>query len=252
MVFTLSKNNPYSIIPMQFILKNKMSENKNNKIDNDKASKTSTLNFVEVSEIRDGVILLRDGSMRSVISVSSANFALKSNQEQENIIGIFQGVLNSLSFSIQILIQSRKLDLNPYIQKLKQMEDKQTNDLLRIKMQEYIEYIQQMVREVNIMNKEFYVIIGYDNVDIKQGVFGSFLRSFNPNITMRQSQEDFVKNKKLLMSRVDQVSSRMVGLDLQVNMLDTEQLIALMYNSYNPDASESIRLGKIAKLDIIS
>ena len=104
-------------------------------------TKISTLGFVEINEIRDSVIVLREGQMREVLAVSSANFALKSSQEQEIIIGTFQGVLNSLEFPIQILVQSRRLDLNPYIEKLKQLEDKQSNDLLRVKMQEYIEYI---------------------------------------------------------------------------------------------------------------
>jgi hypothetical protein len=118
-----------------------------------KSSKASTLGFVEVAEIRDGVIMLREGQMRSVLAISSANFALKSIEEQNSIIGAYQQVLNSLEFPIQILVQSRKLNLDPYIEKLQQLEDQQENDLLRVKMQEYIEYIKEMLNQINIMKK---------------------------------------------------------------------------------------------------
>ena len=136
-----------------------------------KRSKFSTLAFVEVAEVRDGTLILREGQMRAVLAVSSANFALKSNKEQEGIIGSFQGILNSIDFPIQILVQSRKLDLSPYIEKLKVLEDKQDNDLLRVKMQEYIEYIKQMSQEVNIMDKNFFIVVGFEPVSISTGVF---------------------------------------------------------------------------------
>ncbi len=215
-----------------------------------KKLKNSSLNFVEVSEIRDSTLILREGQMRGVVAVSSANFALKSIQEQEIIVGTFQGVLNSLDFPIQILVQSRKLDLNPYIEKLKSLEDRQTNDLLRVKMQEYIEYIKEMSHEVNIMDKNFYIIIGYEPIKLSDGLFGRFARSFRPTKFIKQKQEEFLKNRKILMSRVDQISSKLGSLDLKVDLLNTEQLIALMYNSYNPDTSESIRIDSVANLDL--
>jgi hypothetical protein len=214
------------------------------------SGKSSTLNFVEVSEIRDSVLILRESQMRAVLAVSSANFALKSIQEQEIIIGSFQGILNSIDFPIQILVQSRRLDLTSYIEKLKHIEDNLTNDLLRIKMQEYVEYIKQMLQEVNIMNKDFYVIVGYEPISLKDGIFGRFLRSLNPGRAIKQKQEDFLKNRKLLMSRADAIASRLASLDLKVNLLNTEQLIALMYNSYNPDLLESIRLRDVSSIDI--
>jgi hypothetical protein len=215
-----------------------------------KKTKYSSLAFVEVAEIRDGTLILREGQMRGVLAVSSANFALKSNQEQESIISTFQGVLNSIDFPLQILVQSRKLDLNPYIEKLKTLEDAQQNDLLRVKMQEYMEYIKQMSQEVNIMDKNFYIIVGYEPVSLRQGVFGRFLRAMNPTRVIKQRQEEFTNNRKVLMSRVDQISSRMSRLDLKINMLNTEQLITFMYNCYNPDTAESIRLSDVSALDV--
>ena len=213
-------------------------------------NKSSTLGFVEISEIRDSVIILREGQMRAVLAVSSANFALKSSEEKEMIIGTFQGVLNSLEFPIQILVQSRRLDLNPYIEKLKQLEDTQTNDLLRAKMQEYIEYIKEMLSTINIMNKDFYVIVGYEPISLKDGLFGRFFRALNPTRIIKQKQEDFIRNRKLLMSRTDKVGSSFGSLDLKVDILNTEQLIALIYNSYNPDTLESIRLRDVSSIDV--
>lgn len=215
-----------------------------------KDQRLSTLGFVEVSEVRDGVIVLRESQMRAVIAVSSANIALKSGEEQDMIMGTFQGVLNSLEFPIQILVQSRRLNLTQYIEKLKQIEDQQTNDLLRVKMQEYIEYISEMLKTMNIMNKDFYVIVGYEPVSLKEGLFGSFFRALNPTKVIKQKQEDFLRNRKLLMARAEQVASRFSAMDLQVEILNTEQLIALLYNSYNPDLIESIQLRDVSNLDI--
>lgn len=213
-------------------------------------TKASTLGFVEIAEIRDSALVLREGQLRSVLAVSSANFALKNISEQEVIIGSFQGVLNSLEFPIQILIQSRRLDINPYIEKLKELEDSQKNDLMRVKMQEYIEYIKEMSREVNIMDKKFYIVVGYEPIKIAEGVFGRFFRSLNPTRVIKQKNEEFQKNRKILMSRVDQVASRMSSLDLKVDLLNTQQLIALMYNSYNPDSSETIKINDVSALDV--
>jgi hypothetical protein len=226
-----------------------MAETKNTNSTNSNG-KNSTLSFVEVSEIRDSVLILREGQMRAVLAVSSANFALKSVQEQEIIIGAFQGILNSIDFPIQILVQSRRLDLTSYIEKLKHIEDNLTNDLLRVKMQEYVEYIKQMLQEVNIMNKDFYVIVGYEPISLKDGIFGKFFRALNPSRAIKQKQEDFLKNRKIMMSRTDAIASRFASLDLKVNLLNTEQLIALIYNSYNPDLLESIRLRDVSSIDI--
>ena len=218
---------------------------------NSNTAKNSTLNFVEIAEIRDSTIVLREGQMRGILAVSSANFALKSAEEQEQIIGTYQGILNSLEFPIQILVQSRKLDLTNYLDKLKVIEDTLTNDLLRDKMQEYQIYIKELLSEVNIMNKDFYIIVGYEAVSLKSGGISSFLRALSPTKIIKQKQEEFIANRKNLMSRVDQVASRFGSLDLKINLLNTEQLIALMYNSYNPDTNNPIRLEDVAKFDIV-
>jgi hypothetical protein len=213
----------------------------------------STLNFLQVSEIRDSVMVLRESQMRAVIAVSSTNFALKNQEEKEQIINTFQGILNSLDFPIQILVQNRKVNLDDYIAKLKGLLDTQQNDLLRVKMQEYIDYIQNIILDSNIMERNFYIIVGYEPVKLTEGIFGIFLRAFNPARIIKQSEDDFQKNKKSLMNRVDEVSGKVGGgLDLKVNLLNTEQLIALMYSCYNPDTANSIKLKNISSIDLES
>jgi hypothetical protein len=221
-----------------------------NRSNSSKSSKISTLAFVEVGEIRDDVLVLKDGLMRGIIAVSSANFALKSGEEQQLIINAFQGVLNALEFPIQILVQSRKLNLDPYIEKLRQLEDAQQNDLLRVKMQEYIEYINQMLDQINIMKKDFYIIVGYEPTSAKIGFFTSIARVLNPTKVIKKKREDFNRDKQFLNQRMDQIVSRFSSLDLKISSLNTEQLIALMYNSYNPDTLESVRLKDVASLDV--
>jgi hypothetical protein len=211
-----------------------------------KSTINTTLNFLQVAEIRDSVLVLRESQMRVILAVSSTNFALKSQQEQEMI----QGILNSIDYPIQICVQNRKVNLDAYIEKLKELEDTQPNDLLRVKMQEYIEYIQNIILEANIMEKNFYLVVGYDPVTLQEGIFGSFLRALNPARIVKQEQKDFLANRKRLMTRAEDISSKLGGLDLKISMLNTEQLIALMYNCYNPDTTDSIRLKDISNIDI--
>lgn len=210
----------------------------------------SSLDFLQVAEVRDGVLILKEGQIRSIVSISSANFALKSAKEQDTLIGAFQGVLNSLEGPIQILVQSRKLDLTNYIEKLKKLEETQTNDLLKVKMQEYIIYIQQMIQQINIMSKQFYVIIGYEPVSLKNDLFGRFMRNINPTSYIRENEDKFRSHKQILMSRTDQLINKLGSLELKMEILNTDQIIALMYNSYNPDTIESIRLTDVGAIDL--
>jgi hypothetical protein len=215
-----------------------------------KAQKNSTLSFLEIAEIRDSVCILKENEMRAVIAVSSANFALKSYEEQNKIIGAFQGILNSIDFPIQICLQSRKLDLNSYIDRLKQLEYQQKNDLLRVKMQEYVSYIESLLNEYNIMNKDFYVVVGFEPIKVKEDLLTQVQRIFQPVKYIRQEREEFLNNRKQLMSRIDNVASKLSSLDLKTEVLNTEQLIALYYNSYNIDVGNFIKLGKISDLNI--
>jgi hypothetical protein len=215
-----------------------------------KAQKASTLDFLEIAEIRDSVAILKESEMRAVVAVSSANFALKSYEEQNKIIGAFQGILNSIDFPIQIVLQSRKLDLNTYLDKLKNLEYQQKNDLLRVKMQEYVSYIESLLNEYNIMNKDFYVVVGFEPIKVKDDVLTQIRKIFQPVKYIKMDREEFLTNRKQLMSRVDNIASKLSSLDLKTEVLNTEMLIALYYNSYNIDVGNYIKLGAISDLNI--
>ena len=122
-----------------------------------------TQQFLKLAEIRDDLIVMNDGTLRAVLAVSSTNFDLKSEEEQNALIYSYQRFVNSLEFHIQILVQSRKMDIAEYMSKLKVMAEKQTNELLRMQTQEYIEFIDRLVESANVMNKNFYVIVPYDS-----------------------------------------------------------------------------------------
>jgi KaiC/GvpD/RAD55 family RecA-like ATPase len=136
-----------------------------------KSGSSSTQRYVEVEEIRDGVLVLKTGALRAVLLVSSINFDLKSSEEQDAIISQYQNFLNSLDFPVQILVQSRRFNIDPYIELLKARESQQMNELLRFQMREYQGFIKNLTEISNIMSKFFYVVVPFSPVENSQGGF---------------------------------------------------------------------------------
>lgn len=188
----------------------------------------STQAYLDIEEIREGVVILKNGSMRAVVMVSSLNFALKSEDERDAIIVSFQGFLNSLTFSIQIISHSRKIDLDEYIQNLKKIEKESGNDQLAFQRNAYREFIQGVLEEVNIMDKLFFVVVPYyPSVIEKNGLLSKFSKGKTP-------ATNFENDKLQLMDRVDLVVSGLSSIGLNSVSLDTENLIQLYYSFYNP------------------
>ncbi|OQA35505.1 MAG: hypothetical protein BWY53_00780 [Parcubacteria group bacterium ADurb.Bin326] len=212
-------------------------------------STPSTQRFLQISEIKDDTIIMKDGSLRAVLLVSSINFALKSEDEQNAIISGYVSFLNSLESPLQIVIQSRKLDLDQYLEFLKQAEEKQQNDLLKIQMAEYRQYITELVELGNIMTKRFYVVVPYS-------VFGEKKRSFwqrlsdilSPASIINLDQKRFLERQKDLFVIVDRAMTGLSSMGLRSQVLDTQSLIELFYNTYNPTVSRNEKLQDINKL----
>lgn len=208
----------------------------------------STQAYLDIEEIKEDVVILKDGSMRAVILVSSINFDLKSEEERNSIIISFQNFLNSLTFPIQIVVYSKKIDLDDYIRKLREIEKKQATPLLKIQINEYINYIQGLLEEVNIMDKNFFVIVPfYPNVIEKSGFLskiGSFLGVSKPT----EKISSFESDKVQLMDRVDVVVSGLQSVGLNCVSLDTQGLIQLYYSMYNPDSSRTQKLRNVSDL----
>lgn len=200
------------------------------------AKALSTHQLVETKEIKDGIVILKNGGLRAVLMVSSINFALKSNEEQEAIIDRFQDFINSLDFSVQILVQSRKLDISEYLKFLNERITVQTNELLKIQTSEYISFIQELIKLTNVMSKFFYVIIPLGtNIILETGFFSKI---FSKNKKSVQDQKDlnFETQKNTLQQRMDQVSSLLSSMGLKAIPLEKEALVELLYTSYNPGA----------------
>lgn len=212
----------------------------------------ATQHTIDIAEIRDDIVILRDGTLRGVILVSSINFALKSEDEQKAIIQSYMQFLNTFESPIQIVIQSRKLNIDEYLGKLDRLAKEQTNDLLRIQTAEYRQFIMELIDLSAIMSKRFYVVVPYSPISEgkKMGFIARIKEAFAPTEIIRVSQEKFVKYRTELQQRMDHVISGLEGMSLKAVPLDTQSLIEIYYNSYNPDTFENQKIVDIEKINL--
>ncbi|MFZ2970917.1 MAG: hypothetical protein WA063_07265 [Minisyncoccia bacterium] len=209
----------------------------------------STQKYLEIAEIKDSVVVMKSGSLRSVLMVSSINFALKSIDEQDAIIYHYQSFLNSLDFSIQIVINSRKLNIENYLDVLRETEKRQTNELMRMQTASYIEYIQGLVKMANIVSKTFYIVIPFSTAESKESGM-SKLKATASASQIISNREVFEKYRDQLFQRVDHIIENLSGAGLRMTMLNTQELIELYYNLYNPDMSDRKGLADVSELDL--
>jgi type IV secretory pathway VirB4 component len=200
----------------------------------------STQNFVPIQEIRDGVIILKNGGMRAVILASSLNFALKSSDEQNSIMMQFQNFLNSLDFSIQICIQSKKLDIRPYIALLEGQYKEQTSELMKIQVREYIEFIRTFVENTNIMSKSFFVVIPYDPplMTASKNPLANMMPKGKKGNAAADIDEKFQEYRSQLEQRVSVVEQGLVRCGVRSAELGTEEVVELFYKIFNPGETE--------------
>lgn len=221
-----------------------------------KVAAASTQTFLKIAEVRDNSLVLKNGGLRGVLKVSSINFNLKSEEEQNAIIYSYQGFLNTLEFPIQIIIRSKKLDIDDYLESLRDVGEKQANPLLQRQTFEYIEYISKLVEYADIMEKEFYVVVPQDPFRAqKLNIFQKFFQNMNPKDNfseLKRRRQEFTELKKKLASRVNTVKVGLENCGLQVEELETRQLVELFYESYNPNAARYQKLKNIDEAKITS
>jgi hypothetical protein len=218
----------------------------------------STQNTLQISEVRDGVAIMSDGSFRAVIMCKSINFDLMSPQEREAVEFSYQGFLNSLYFPIQVFVRSEKVDIRPYLERLDKIRSEQDNMLLALLMEDYVAFLADIAQQTNIMSKKFYVVISYPDPDenfrsaIKQstgfftGMVGLFSKDKTPHIVI---DENVLENAKTeLRNRVQSVMQGLLECGVQSLPLDTQELIELYYDTYNPDTAPRQHLQKFADL----
>lgn len=211
-----------------------------------------TQQIVRIAELRDGIAILNDGTMRATLMASSINFALKSQEEQDAIIYAYQDFLNSLDFPIQISVSSRKMDITPYLEMVRELRDKQPNELLRLQMNEYVNFVDELVRNSNIMTKTFFVTIPFSvQQSKKEGFFEKITKGAKSATGYRKmSDNDFEHYRSQIMQRVNQVALGLRSMGLRLVPLQTQELLELYYNTYNPATSRNQRLRNAAQLKV--
>ena len=204
-----------------------------------------TQQFLPFADVREGVVIMKDGSFRAVGMVSAINFALKSEKEQNAIVYQYQNFLNSLSFPIEIVMQSKRLDLTAYLKQLKAFESKEVNELLRMQIADYHAFIEKLITVANIMDKRFYVVIPYLSAGFKPSA-GSITAASKGPIKITETQ--FRVAQQELNQRLGTVTSGLNGIGLQVVALNTQPLVELLYGTFNPDEAETQKLDEVENL----
>ncbi len=195
-----------------------------------------TQDFVPIQEIRNGVIELTSGEVRAIVLASPINLSLKTEDEQQAVLANFMSFLNSLDFSTQISIQSRRLDITEYLLKLEKRYEAQTEPLLKIQTRQYIEFIREFTENNEIMTKDFFVVVPYEGSVIKNQTKGffSFFSSKSKKDTLLDEQKTFEENRTQLEQRVSLVVSGLASCGVQATMLDTDAVIEVIYKVFNP------------------
>ncbi len=215
---------------------------------------TSTQRYLPFSQIRENIIIMKDDSARLVMRCSTINFLLKNIDEQDSIIISFQRFLNSLDFPIQILVRSKKLDIDTYLNNLNDKAIKQTNLLLQNQTYEYIEYLRKLIEVAQIMKKEFYIILPFDekeNKSVKDDsfvwVFKVFWQSINwwqDLLKLRSQIRNFTKMKKWLIGRSSSIKTWLQNVWLHAEVLNKQELVAFLTEYYNPSLDSLVKMWK--------
>jgi len=211
----------------------------------------STQQYLDIAEIKENTVVMKDGTLRAVLLVSSINFALKSEDEQNAVIEAYVRFLNNLSFTLQIVIQSRELDIDNYLQYLKGKEKEQTNKLLKVQTADYIGYIKELTSLGKIMNKRFYIVVPYDPLTDKHKSFFSLIgEAMRPATIIKLKEKTFRQYQEMLERRVESVAGGLESMGVAVARLDTQSLIELYYKTYNPETSKNQNLVDLEKLRV--
>lgn len=199
------------------------------------SSGMSTQKYINVEEIKNDLVVLKNKSLRAVLLVSSINFDLKSADEQEAIIGGYQNFINSLDFPVQIMISSKRLNIEPYLEMLEKKRKTQTSELMRMQISEYSNFIKNITEVSKIMTKQFYIVVPFYPVEnLENGFLDKIMGYFNPTQQIEETVEIFETYKNQLWQRVDQITSGLSSLGVKSTVLNTEELVELLYSSYNP------------------
>lgn len=211
----------------------------------------SSQRYLDIAEIKEDVVIMKDGTLRAVLLVASINFALKSEDEQNAIIQAYVAFLNSLEFPLQIVIQSRKLNVDRYLDRLRESEREQQNELLRVQIADYRNFVQELVTLGQIMQKQFFVVVPYNPLSDKaKGFFSRLQESFTPALSVKLADAKFRQRRNDLMLRVEHIMGSLGSMGLKSVQLDTQSLIELYYRVYNPELYDNEKMTDATKLRV--
>jgi len=200
----------------------------------------ATQEFIPIKAVRDGIIILKDGDLRAIVLANSVNLSLKSDDEQRATILQFQNFLNTLDFSVQISIQSRRLDIRPYLLLLENRIKVQNEPLLKLQTKEYIEFIRNFTESVSIMTKSFFVVVPYTHTVLKSdsGIFGRFFKRQSKEEARAAKQVDFEEKRSQLEERVAVIQQGLGRCGINSAQLGTEEVVEVFYKVFNPGETE--------------
>ncbi len=209
----------------------------------------STQQYLDIAEIRDDMVILNDGTVRAVLLVSSINFSLKSSDEQEAIIQSYMTFLNGLEYPIQIVIQSRKMNIDGYLNRLIEQQKKTENDLLRAQIGDYRNFVGELVELGQIMQKRFYLVLPYDPITNKRkGFFSRLSEAMSPISASKLSKKQLGDRLEQLARRTELLQGELNSMSLASARLDTQSLIELYYEVYNPDLFDTERMTDVSQI----
>ena len=212
----------------------------------------STQRYLQLTSVHDDTLILKDGGIRAILEISALNFDLKSEDEQNALIISYQHFLNALDFPVQIIVRSRKIDIDQYIALLSGKLKDQRNDLMKAQLQDHISYIKRLVEYTDIMEKRFFLIVPFTpEAAIPTTTLSNFLKYITPDDTVLKiisRKKQFRELKKKLDMRVNVVTTGIENCGMHVRQLKTEEVIGLMYQSYNPDICRSQKLENLGEI----
>ncbi len=209
----------------------------------------ATQRFLDIAEIRDDMVILKDGTVRAVLLVSSINFALKSGDEQEAIIQSYMTFLNGLEYPIQVVIQSRPMNIDNYLQRLIEQQKITKNDLLRAQIADYRNFVSELVELGQIMQKRFYLVIPYDPISNRRKNFWTrFQEVLSPASAAKLNKKQIADRIEQLSRRSEMISGQLGSMSLTSARLDTQGLVELYYEAYNPDLFDTERMADLSQI----
>lgn len=210
-----------------------------------KSSLVSTQRFLPIAEIRSDTVMLKNGGLRAVLAVEALNFNLKSETEQAGIIAGYEGLVNTVTFPLQIVVRSAKMNIDPYLAHLRELAGAQQNILLKNQTLAYSNFVERLIDVADIMQKRFYVVIPLDQSVRRKGIFEQFFSWISPDDSTAKAAQrarDFTEGSRALKDRVNLVQAGLENIGLQSKRLTTHQLIELYYQIYNPKTSQEQKL----------